>query len=104
MNTSFKERRYRIQAKRNPNDRDWTDWTVSDDYDEATRQLDIIRSLGFCGKIVDKAGIDRVVKMLEEEYDKVQKLDCVKNPLAVALYAVWKKVDKEDKKRCKKKN
>lgn len=95
--------RYKVEAKRCPRN-DWSDWTTTDNYEEATKQIDVIRSIGYCGRIVDKTGIDRVVKMLEEEYDKALKLDYVKNPLAFALYAVWKKIDKEDKVRCKKTN
>lgn len=93
------KKRYAIQAKRYPANKDWTDWAVTDDYDEATRHLEQIKALGHCGRIVDKGGIAKVVKMLEDEYEKAKKLDYIKNPLSVALYAVWKKVDKEEKKK-----
>lgn len=98
-NTSYQARRYKVEAKRDPADSEWTDWTMVDDYEEAVRQLDIIRSLSFCGRIVDKSGITDIVKMIEAEYEKALKLDYVKKPLAFALYAVWKQVDKEDKER-----
>ena len=98
----FERKRYNIQAKRYPANKEWTDWADTDYYDEAVRQLEQIKALGYCGRIVDKFSIDNVVKMIEAEYKKAQKLDYVKNPLAYALYAVWKKVDKEDKKLCKK--
>ena len=98
-NTAYKERRYKVEAKRTPEHIEWTDWVLTDDYEGALHQLNIIRSLGFCGRIVDKSGIAEIANMIEEEYEKAQKLDYVKNPMAFALYAVWKKVDKEGKKK-----
>lgn len=95
MNTPFPDKQYHIKVKRNPNDSVWSDWTITDDYYEALRQLEKIKEIGFCGKIVDKSGISDAVKMIEEEYKKAKKLDYVKNPLAFALYAVWKKIDKK---------
>ena len=95
----YREKRYRIQAKRKDTDEQWTEWTIVDDYDEAVKHFKQIEELGYSARIVDKSGIANVVKMLEEEYEKAQKLDYVKNPLAFALYAVWKKVDKESKRR-----
>lgn len=92
-------KRYKIQAKRYPANKEWTEWAEADEYNEAVRQLDQIKELGFCGRIVDRLGIDRVVKMLEKEYANAQTLEYVKNPMAFALYAVWKQVDKEDKER-----
>ena len=91
-------RQYKVEAKWYPTE-SWTDWTIVDDYGEALRQLEIIKGIGACGRIVDKSGLDRVVKMLEVEYEKAKNYDYVKNPLAFALYAVWKKIDKEGKKR-----
>lgn len=35
------------------------------------------------------------IKLLETEYEKVKKLEWVHNPLAYALYQVWKKVDEK---------
>ena len=99
MNTQYIGRRYRIQAKRNHKDAEWTDWTLTNDYGEAVRQIDIIRSLGFFGRIVDQIGIVDIAKMIETEYEKAKKLDYVKNKMAFALYAVWKKIDKDGKKR-----
>lgn len=98
-NAKYKERRYKVEAKRDPADIEWTDWTVTDDYEEAVKQIDTIRSLGFCGRIIDKSGIADIVKMIETEYEKARKLDFVKKPMAFALYAVWKKIDKEGAKR-----
>ena len=39
--------------------------------------------------------LDKVIGLLEEEYAKARKLKWVKNPLAWALYRVWKKADAE---------
>ena len=99
----YQAKRYKVQAKRLPEDKEWTDWVDTDNYDDAVKQLDKVKELGFCGEIVDRFGIDKVAKMLDEEYRKARDLDYVKNPLAFALYAVWKKVDKEGKK-CKELN
>lgn len=40
--------------------------------------------------------IEKAIKRLEAEYERAKKLDYVINPLAFALYNVWKKVDKEN--------
>ena len=98
-NTPAQERRYQIQVKRKPDDSYWSDWTSTDDYSSALRQLEKIKEIGFCGRVVDKSGILDAVKMIEEEYKKAKKLDYVKDPLAFALYAVWKEIDKRGKKR-----
>ncbi len=37
--------------------------------------------------------LEKVMKMLEVEYERAKKMDFVKRPLAYALYQVWKKVD-----------
>ena len=38
--------------------------------------------------------LEEAKKLLDEEYERAQKLEYVINPLAFALYQVWKKVDK----------
>lgn len=37
--------------------------------------------------------LEKVIKMLEEEYERAKKLEFVRDPLAYALYHAWKKVD-----------
>ncbi len=37
--------------------------------------------------------LEKVTKMLEEEYERALKLEYVRDPLAYALYSTWKKVD-----------
>ena len=37
--------------------------------------------------------IEKAIKMLEAEYERAKNLEWVNNPLAYALYQVWKKVD-----------
>lgn len=39
--------------------------------------------------------LDKVIERLETEYEKAKEIEWVKNPLAYALYRVWKMVDKE---------
>lgn len=39
--------------------------------------------------------LNRAIKMLEEEYERAKQCDFIHNPLAYALYKVWKKADKE---------
>lgn len=39
--------------------------------------------------------LEKTIKLLKAEHDRALKLDFVKNPLAYALYQVWKKADKE---------
>lgn len=37
--------------------------------------------------------LEKVIKMLEEEYERAKKLEYVQYPLAWALFHTWKKVD-----------
>ncbi len=37
--------------------------------------------------------LENAKELLDEEYEKAKKLEYVQNPLAFALYQVWKKVD-----------
>lgn len=39
--------------------------------------------------------LDKAICLLTEEYEKAKKLEYVSNPLAFALYRVWKKADTE---------
>ena len=41
--------------------------------------------------------LQKAIKLLESEYEKATKLEYVRNPLAFALYRVWKKADGERK-------
>ena len=41
--------------------------------------------------------IEQAKKLLDEEYERALRLEYVRNPLAYALYQVWKKTDKERK-------
>lgn len=41
--------------------------------------------------------IETAEKMLREEYERAKKLEFVRNPVAWALYQVWKKADAEQK-------
>lgn len=38
--------------------------------------------------------LEKAIKLLQQEYDRVSRLAYVKNPVAYALYQVWKKADK----------
>lgn len=39
--------------------------------------------------------LKQAIKLLEREYEKAQKIGWVQNPLAYALYQVWKMADRE---------
>ena len=39
--------------------------------------------------------LKKAINLLEEEYERAKKLEWVRNPLAWALYQVWKKADAE---------
>lgn len=41
--------------------------------------------------------IEKAIKMLKAEYEKAKNLSFVWNPLAYALYKVWKVADKQNK-------
>ena len=41
--------------------------------------------------------LEKVTKMLKAEYEKAKNLSFVRNPLAYALYKVWKVADKQNK-------
>lgn len=40
--------------------------------------------------------IQRALKLVEKEYGQAKKLDWIRNPLAYALYKVWRLVEKEE--------
>ena len=40
-----------------------------------------------------KLNLEKALKMVETEYERAKKLDFVFNPLAYALYQVWKIAD-----------
>lgn len=40
--------------------------------------------------------IDKARRLLEAEYEKAKKLEWVHNPVAYALYQVWKKADADN--------
>ena len=37
---------------------------------------------------------EEAIKLLESEYERAKRLDFVINPIAYALYQVWKKADR----------
>lgn len=37
--------------------------------------------------------LEKAVKLLEAKYERAKKMEYVQNPLAWALYQVWKKAD-----------
>ena len=39
--------------------------------------------------------LKKAINLLEKEYERAKKLEWVRNPLAWALYQVWKKADVE---------
>ena len=41
--------------------------------------------------------LNKAKKLLDEEYEKAKKLEFVHNPMAYALYQVWKKADTQVK-------
>lgn len=43
--------------------------------------------------------LDSAIRLLKEEYERAQKQEYIKNPLAYALYQVWKKADRRKEKK-----
>lgn len=43
--------------------------------------------------------LEEAKELLDEEYERAQRLDFVHSPLAYALYQVWKKADKRGRKK-----
>lgn len=39
--------------------------------------------------------LEKAIKLIEAEYERAMKLEYIKNPLAYALYQVWKMADRE---------
>lgn len=39
--------------------------------------------------------LEKAIKLLEQEYERAKNLEFVHNPLAWALYRVWRKADSE---------
>lgn len=42
--------------------------------------------------------LEQAIKLLESEYERAKKLEWIRNPLAHALYKVWKIADSSNKK------
>lgn len=42
--------------------------------------------------------LEKAIELLKKEYDKAKSLQFVKNPIAYALYQVWKTADCKSKK------
>lgn len=40
-----------------------------------------------------KMTLEQAIEKLKQEYEKAQKLEYIRNPLAYALYKIWKEVD-----------
>ena len=59
--------------------------------DNKTLSEDIIN---WVGKPVEYKQLQKAIKMLESEYERASHLDFVHDPLAYALYHVWKNVDR----------
>ena len=38
--------------------------------------------------------LEKAIKLLQQEYDRASRLAFIKNPVAYALYQVWKMADK----------
>lgn len=43
--------------------------------------------------------LEEAKALLDEEYERAKRLEYVHNPLAYALYQVWKKADKKRRKK-----
>lgn len=43
--------------------------------------------------------LEDAIYLLKEEYERAQTQEYIKNPLAYALYQVWKKADSQRRKR-----
>lgn len=41
--------------------------------------------------------LEKAIKLLEQEYERAKNLEFVHNPLAWALYRVWRQADSERK-------
>ena len=39
--------------------------------------------------------VQRALKLVEKEYEQAKKLEWIRNPLAYALFKVWRLVEKE---------
>ena len=40
--------------------------------------------------------LDKAIKVLKEQYEKVKKIGWIRNPIAYALYQTWKIFDKQE--------
>ena len=43
--------------------------------------------------------LEKVIKMLEAEYERAKTLNFVRDPLAYSLHLVWRRVEEERKKK-----
>ena len=69
------------------------------DYLECGRNNDLRRKRHTCPKAKAENGtgmtLTKALNMVEKEYERAKNLKYVRNPLAYALYKVWKEADKQ---------
>lgn len=49
----YKHKRFTVQAKRK-NEKKWTEWTIVDDYESASKHAKRVEEIGYDAKIIDK--------------------------------------------------
>lgn len=75
------------------------DLTSGSDFYESISAHEIEAALANASDVPEGGGsmkIDTAMKRLEKEYERAKNLEFVRNPVAYALYQVWKEADRED--------
>ena len=70
------------------------------DYPECSKNYDLRSRRRHCTKAKAEKGADmtltKALNMIEKEYERAKGLEYVRNPLAYALYKVWKVADRQN--------
>lgn len=74
--------------------------TECHDYLECSRNSDLRRKRHTCPKAKAEKVVDmtltKALNMVEKEYERAKGLEYVRNPLAYALYKVWRAADHQN--------
>lgn len=74
--------------------------TECPDYPECSKKHDLRSRRHTCSKAKAEKGADmtltKALNMIEKEYERAKGLEYVRNPLAYALYKVWKVADRQN--------
>ena len=75
--------------------KDCIHYEICDEYVSPCESFPEVEGGCMCFKKQTNAELEKTIDLLNKEYERAKLLEYVKNPLAYALYQVWKIADKK---------